>query len=683
MQIFNLIPFITWLSILICVVIPAIATIMLRLVLHTRIKGITRDKTPEFFNQIEERYKEASNKSEYVNTPAIVDSMYQRQIIDCWKWKIQLDRAEAITRVLPNLLIAFGLIGTFVGITSNLASISTIVTNLDPNNPNVANLLKGLELPLRDMGVAFSTSLFGLLFGSILTGVNTLWNTSIAKYQLISSLEDHLDNSYNKGNTRLDAAIERMVTQQHDFLLRFHENVGKVLETSFGKAANQISEECSRINSIAENVYTNFANAAGTISTGATTFEYAANSLELQTKTLANSLDKFQGGVETFNVAANKLAQNNIIQNIDRVLAELNTTQQAFTSSTITLQSSLIGITSSNQTAAQLAQQVYETWQDSTNQIVAASETIGAGAIIFQQATTSLEAQTQTVVEIIPQLKAGVDTFVAAANKVKTNNIIKHLNTLVENLGVTQSAFASSTATLAAGVEGIMSSHQQATQIAEQVYQGLELTTSSIQSGANNFESAAQIIHNSSLSIDLTLTNAAHQWQNTQTEFNNSTAVFSQAAQNIEPIFAKLDPVIGSIDRAVNNLQIVSSEVVNLSKNTLESSESTQTAITGFDRNYQQVLNSTRLSIEEINKINSYSWQSLIDSLNLKSQNDRQQSLQSIEAIKAHYSQISLPDSAYFTRLLTILEKLEIGLTTNQVSTGERKSGFLGLSQRN
>jgi exonuclease VII small subunit len=698
MEIFNLIPLATKFSILFLVILPAFFMIYLRFSLHTRLQSINRRVSrllisgeeegiqPEIVTRLRIRYQTASEKLEHVNTIALIDSIYQEETIAYGEFTVQYDRVDSITRVLPNLLIAFGLIGTFLGITSNLTNISTIVTGFSQNNPDVGGLVQGLQKPLQDMGVAFSSSLFGLLFGSGLTIVNTIFNTSIAKHQLISGLEDYLDNIYKptvEGNTRLDKAIEKMVNQQQDFLINFHKNVGQVLEITFGKAANQISEECSRINSIAENVYTNFSNAAGTISTGASTFEYAANSLELQTKNLANSLDKFQGGVEIFNLAANKLEQNNIVQNIDRVLAKLNLTQTAFTTSTQTLQDSLIGITSSNQTAAQLAQQVYQTWQDSTNQIVAASETIGAGAIIFQKATTALEAQTQAVVELIPQLKTGVDTFVSAANKVKTNNIIKHLNTLVENLGVTQSAFASSTETLAAGVEGIRSSHQQATQIAEQVYQGLEMTTATIQTGANNFVSAAQMIQDSSRSIDLTLSNAANQWQNTQAEFTNSTAIFSQASKNIEPVAAKLAPAIAAIDRAVDHLQQVGSEVVNLSKNTAQISASTQTAITGFDRNYQQVLNSTRLSIEDINKINSYSWQSLIDSLNLKYQADRTQSLQSMEAMKAHYAQISLPDSKYFARLLTILEKLEIGLTTDRVSSGERKSGFLGLSQRN
>jgi exonuclease VII small subunit/ribosomal protein L7Ae-like RNA K-turn-binding protein len=675
MPILTLIPLETKIAILVLVILPAIAVFLLRISLYKKLEetnnrisrllvsGEEEGIQPEIVKRLRNRYQKASQKLEHVNTLALIDSIYKDERVSFLGFRIQFDRADGITRALPNLLIAFGLIGTFLGITSNLTNISTIVTGFSQSNPDISGLVQGLQKPLQDMGTAFSASLFGLLFGSMLTIANTIWNTSIAKYQLISSLEDYLDNIYKptvEGNTRLDTAIDRMVDAQQQFLLRFHENVGRVLETSFGRAANQIAEECGRINQIAENVYTNFSNAAGTIATGASTFQQAATSLESQTKNLADSLHGFKSGVETFKIAANQIENNNIIQNLDRVLAELNTSQQAFATSTTTLQDSLIGITTSNQTAAQLAQQVYQTWQDSATQIVAASETIGAGAIIFQKSTSSLEAQTQTFSESIPQLKAGLDTFVVAANKVKTNNIIKHLNSLVENLGVTQSAFTSSTQTLSASVDGIMSSHQQATQIAEQVYQGLEQTTNSIQSGANKFISAAQIIRDSSLATDLT--KVANQWQNAQSEFTNSTAIFSQASKNLQPVTAKLEPAIASIDRAVNSLQQVGSEVVSLNKNNVQVSASTQNAIDGFNRNCLKILNNTDLSIQDIGTTNKSNWQSLVNILEPKIQTDRE-SLQ---------------------RLVTVIEKLEkIVSNIDSANSRDRSSGLQGRSQSN
>jgi exonuclease VII small subunit len=742
MPILTLIPLETKIAILVLVILPAIAVFLLRLNLHKKLEEINNRISrllvggeeegiqPEIVKRLRNRYQKASKKLEHVNTLALIDSIYKDERVRFLGFKIQFDRADGITRALPNLLIAFGLIGTFLGITSNLTNISEIVTGFSDSSQNISGLVQKLQSPLQDMGIAFSSSLFGLLFGSILTIANTILNTSLAKNQLIASLEDYLDNICKQtveGNTRLDTAIDRMVDQQQQFLLRFHENVGRVLETSFGRAANQIAEECGRINQIAENVYTNFSNAAGTISTGATTFQQAAISLESQTKSLADYLCEFKSGVETFRAsaeqleknsiiqnidrvlvelntsqqaftnstqtlenslegitssnktaaelaekvyqslhtsiacmdnssttiersantfssavtsmethaqtlaffvpgiqksaktfetAANKLEQNNIIQNLDRVLTEFTTTQTAFTHSTQTLQSSLEGITTSNQIAAQLAQSVYKTWQTSTDKIDAASETINNGAILFQQAATSLQGQTQTLVGLVPQLQTGISDFVSAANKVKTNNIIKNLNTLVTNLGTTQAAFTNSTQTLAVGVEGMMSSHQQANQIINQVYQGLITTTSSLKEGSHNFVSAAQVVRDSLPVINL----------------------------------------------AVSSLQQVGSEVVSLSRNNVQISESTQTALTGFNRNCLKVLNNTDLSIQDISTTNKSNWQSLVNILEPKIQTDR-------ESLK---------------RLLTVIEKLEkIVSNIDNANNRDRSSDLQGLSQSN
>jgi predicted transcriptional regulator len=261
---------------------------------------------------------------------------------------------------------------------------------------------------------------------------------------------------------------------------------------------------------------------------------------------------------------------------------------------------------------------------------------------------------------LIPQLKNGVNTFVSAANKVKTNNIIKHLNTLVENLSITQEEFANTTQILTTGLGETISNNHQATELASQIYHGLGASTEGMQIGANNLLNVAQIIQDSQLGIELN--KAAQGWQNAQIEFTNSTTIFSQATKNLQPVAAKLEPTIASIDRVVSSLQQVGSEVVNLSKNNVQTSESTQTAIASLDRNYQQILNSSNLSIQNFEKSNSFNWQSLIDTLKPKIQNDR-------ESLK---------------QLLDAIEKLEIiGSDIRDISNGERKSGFLGLSQRN
>ncbi|MFM7790525.1 MAG: methyl-accepting chemotaxis protein, partial [Microcystis panniformis] len=155
--------------------------------------------------------------------------------LSCEKW-------DYFVRVLPNLLLAFGLLGTFFGITLNLTGISTLI---DINNVDVQSLGEKLKTPLESMGIAFITSLIGLACSSLLTVINLIFNTNLAKVNLISSLEDYLDNILQptvEGNSRLDKAVNRMVEKQETFLNNFHKEVKIVLESSLGKVAKEIAD---------------------------------------------------------------------------------------------------------------------------------------------------------------------------------------------------------------------------------------------------------------------------------------------------------------------------------------------------------------------------------------------------------------------------------------------------------
>lgn len=627
MSIFSIVSLETWVAIGFFVLAPTIAAMMLRGSLNRRLKDLNKKVSrllisgeaegiqPDLIQQLKARYQQASQRLEHINTIALIESVYQNERITFLGFKRGCDQVDSFTRIVPNLLMAFGLIGTFWGITSNLTNISTAITTVSQSNYDFGKLVQELRNPLRDMGVAFSTSLFGLICGSTLTVINSFCNTGLGKEQLISSLEDYLDNVYKptvEGNTRLDKAVDRMVKQQEEFLLRFHENVGKALEQSFGRAANQIAQECSRINQVAERVYTNFADAAGTISTGAKIFQQSVNRLENATLPLSNIVAEFKSGVAEFKMVADQIEENSIIRNLDRVLADFTTTQHSFTDSTQVLQTSLSELVSGNKTAAELAKKVYESWQNSTSQIITASETISTAAVAFQSSITSLESQTQTVANLVPELKTGLDTFAAAANKIKTNNIIKHLNTLVENLDATQSKFAISAQNLSIDVQETTNNHRQSIEMAERVYQGLEKITSNIQSGSQSFNDATHLLVKASGSFE----QMSDKWQVTQIEFNNSTVLFGQAIQGIN----YLKPTIMKLDQVADSLQQVGLEVAKASRSNIEISESTQTAITKFDHSYQQVLSITDSSLRNLSKTNQSNWQDLINILESNSQ---------------------------------------------------------------
>jgi hypothetical protein len=416
----------------ILVVIPTSIAIFARITLHRYLQdqiskvsrllnfSDSRGLQPKILENLENRYKRASNELESVNTVALISSAYGQEQISVLGFKLRCDRVENFCRILPNLLLAFGLLGTFWGITSNLYNIGEAINQVSQAGTDIGALVQQLLPQLQGMGIAFLTSLIGLLCSSLITITNFLFNTGWAKYRLIACLEDYLDNIYKptvEGDTRLDKAVNRMVEQQQEFLTRFHEKVGQVLESSFGRAASQIADECSKLNKLAEQVYTKFDQAAGTIATGATTFQQSAQSLEQQTQIVAKLIPQFQdsagqihSGTLHLSSAAEKLEQSNAIAHLEKITSELSTTQQAFTQSTLSLETGLQGIMSSNLQAAQLAEKVYSQLQNSSSQI-----------------------------------KKGSESFLKAANLIQKSSLAEQLGIAAEKWGQAQKEFTAST----------------------------------------------------------------------------------------------------------------------------------------------------------------------------------------------------------------------------------------------
>ncbi len=200
---------------------------------------------------LKKRFEKASKNLEQVNTAALVDGIYSEEKFRFGKFRLTCEQWDYFCRFFPNILISLGLLGTFLGITLNLSSVSAIINqNINQNNNNIDYLLNELGQPLEGMAIAFVSSLIAIACSVILTLVNLGWNTSLAKEKLISSLEDYLDNVLQPtidGYTRLDKAVNRMVETQNQFLNRFHDNVERVLEKTMGGAADRIAAQNEKI----------------------------------------------------------------------------------------------------------------------------------------------------------------------------------------------------------------------------------------------------------------------------------------------------------------------------------------------------------------------------------------------------------------------------------------------------
>lgn len=106
----------------------------------------------------------------------------------------RLDEARDISRYLVGLLIFLGLLGTFWGLLETINSVGLTINSLDTGgNDGIVifeELKAGLEAPLKGMGTAFSSSLFGLA-GSLILGFLDL-QAGQAQNRFYNELEDWL-----------------------------------------------------------------------------------------------------------------------------------------------------------------------------------------------------------------------------------------------------------------------------------------------------------------------------------------------------------------------------------------------------------------------------------------------------------------------------------------------------------
>lgn len=105
----------------------------------------------------------------------------------------RLDEARDIGRYLTGLLVFLGLLGTFWGLLNTVSAVGDVIKSLSAGGDAgtiFENLKQGLSAPLGGMGIAFSSSLFGLA-GSLILGFLDL-QAGQAQNRFYNELEDWL-----------------------------------------------------------------------------------------------------------------------------------------------------------------------------------------------------------------------------------------------------------------------------------------------------------------------------------------------------------------------------------------------------------------------------------------------------------------------------------------------------------
>ena len=161
-----------------------------------------------------------------LSTRSILDSISNR-----------LAESRDVTRYLTGLLIFLGLLGTFWGLLTTVSAVSDVIQGMSietGDSSAVFNHLKaGLQQPLSGMGIAFSSSLFGLA-GALVLGFLDL-QAGHAQQRFFNELEEWLSgvtrlssgSSLGDGEATVPVYVQALLEQTADSLDRLQ----RTLET--------------------------------------------------------------------------------------------------------------------------------------------------------------------------------------------------------------------------------------------------------------------------------------------------------------------------------------------------------------------------------------------------------------------------------------------------------------------
>ena len=268
----------------------ALISFVLRWLLYRRLIDLIRwastvdsfsAQAPKLIRSLRESIMNLSAEElDNVNTVALV--MYTFTSEKLFR-KLTLEKAEHLTRIAPNLLIAIGLLGTFLGITMNLSSVASGLMEIDSSTTttiSVTDLIERLKQPLEGMAVAFVSSFFCLVLGILVTLANSFLNTDLAKQYLLSELEFRLDKLAGQRQNPTGRLIQSISDNFRIFLDNFQVTVRDAIERPLEREMAQLRQMNQANVELANNIFMRFDSVSGTFIRSSQTFELAVSSLQ-------------------------------------------------------------------------------------------------------------------------------------------------------------------------------------------------------------------------------------------------------------------------------------------------------------------------------------------------------------------------------------------------------------------
>ena len=175
----------------------------------------------------------------------------------------RLEESRDLSRYMTGLCIFLGLLGTFWGLLGTVSSIGAVISTLSVGGEDITvvftRLKAGLEAPLKDMGTAFSSSLFGLA-GSLALGFLDL-QASQAQNAFFNELEEWLSgltrlSSGSIGEEHGVSAYTEALLEQTGESLQELQNIMSRTEQSRSIGNEQLAELNQRLSVLADQMRT-------------------------------------------------------------------------------------------------------------------------------------------------------------------------------------------------------------------------------------------------------------------------------------------------------------------------------------------------------------------------------------------------------------------------------------------
>ncbi|BFM40505.1 hypothetical protein [Synechocystis sp. LKSZ1] len=436
-------PYITYFS-LIFIVIPSVIAIICRIAIYKDLqKTIAYIKQPseDKARVIQEKFNIASQKSDKLNAGAILEEFYHEHKFKVLWFKLQCEPWNYFTQSLPNLLIAFGLLGTFLGITLNLKDISGIINQ---NGGEASVIVSNLQGPLQSMGIAFLSSLIAIVFSSIITIVNFIFNVDLARNELFARLENILDNDHRREENSRNRNINLFVDALKPMLKHvLHEIVfdqvshpgrsGSAVENNQPKTLEAILVSWSR----------SFNHSINSFEHQMKIFEENVSSIKELFPILESSAESFKYSSTDIQRAVNGMQQHQ--NNLWEWRNQLADTHEEFAKTTKILGSNIKSLIENNKKATDLAESVYEQMQLSARQLqdsslgfIEASEIIKSSDFAsklleasflldntqkqFAQSSAFLLNSTQSIAGLLQDFQSAINQVTSLGENIKLLN---------------------------------------------------------------------------------------------------------------------------------------------------------------------------------------------------------------------------------------------------------------------